>query len=297
MTVQTCARMREAWTGSGTITGGNRYMLSYLVETDDKGDGPLTIVQQAQNVGPHTIPSLFDTYSIGNDLDSTVVHTQRSSRKIKDIATGALWQIDCQFERPGTKEQNDLHPPLQRPTKYRLEWAQFSWKPAYDVFGNPIKNLANQDYPEPIVIDDARPVFVAEKAMPSLSAVLSLAAVYRNAVNTDAFYGTLPRHAKVESITCGEMETEEGQSFYPTVFRIQIADRPWDFVKREIGYAKINLADGIPDTLQVASDFTGMGHAEPIDLNADGEEKAITDDPIYTSWRVYPERNFSGLGI
>ena len=110
---------------------------------------------QAQLIGPHTIPSQFSTYSIGNDLDNTVVHTQRSSRKIKDIASGALWQIDCQYERPGNKELNDLHPPLSRPTKYRLEWAQFSYVASYDINGNPIVNKAGQTYPEPITIDDA----------------------------------------------------------------------------------------------------------------------------------------------
>ena len=297
MTVQSCARMREGWSGSGTITGGNQYTVSYLVETNDKDDGPLTIVNQAQSIGPHTIPTQFSTYSIGNDLDNTVVHTQRSSRKIKDIATGALWQIDCQFERPGTHELNDLNPPLSRPTKYRLEWAQFSYVASYDIFGNPIVNKAGQTYPEQIVIDDARPVFVAEKPMPSLAAVLSLASMYRNAINTDTFYGASPRHAKVESITCGEMETENGQAFFPTVFRIQIADFPWYVTRKEEGYAKQNLTDGVPDRLQVASDFAGMGYAEPILLNADGEELAITEDPIYTTWRVYPERAFSGLGI
>ena len=134
--------------------------------------------------------------------------------------------------------------------------------------------------------------------MPSLAAVLSLASIYRNAINTDYFYGVSPKYAKVESITCGEMETEDGQAFFPTVFRIQVADRPWYITKKEEGYANYeNVADGVPDRLQVASDFTGTGYAEPILLSADGEEADITQDPIYTTWRVYPERAFSGLGI
>jgi len=301
MTVQSCHQMRDgAWSGSGTITGGNRYQVSYLVETNDSLDGPLQIVTQAEVATPDPIPGKYVTYAIGNDFDNTVVHKQRSSRKLKDITTGALWQVDCVFERPGVDEQNDLQQPTKRPVKYRIEWAQFTIPATKDIFGNPIVNTANQPYPEPIEMDDARPVFVAEKNLSSLWEVQALATIYRNAINSDVYQGAPIHHAKVESITCGQMEEEDGEMFWPTVFRIQINNQPWYVTKKEEGYKKYNeewANNDVPDRLEVASDFAGSGHAEPILLTADGKEASVVADPIYTTWRVYPERNFSGLGI
>ena len=300
MAVTSSTLRREGWTGSGVVGQGNKYTTEHLVESNSINDGPLSIALGALGSTPHPVPSMWAAYSVGNDYDNSVVVKNRSTRLHAYTKGGALWIVTTSYERPGDDTEEDAggSNPLTRPIRYRVEWANYTKILYKDVTGKAIVNSAGQRFMDPMEVDDQRPVLVADKNVATLQEAVSLGLTYKNAVNTDTFYGAGPRQAKVQSITCGDQQVEENVAFRAMTIRVEFNEDKWDREVLDVGIA-VKETEAVDSPLIVAKDAAGNPYGQEVNLAADGTILGDGEDALFKQppFRVYPELSFSGLGI
>lgn len=296
---------REGWTGSGNVIDGDKYSIEHLVESDSVNDGPLSVALGAENALPHPIPKAWASYAIGNDVNLYVVLKDRDTKLHTYTDTGALWIVTSKWSKPGEDEEEDdsRTNPLTRPTKYRIEWSNYTRiiREEPTGAGRKIVNSAGDAFADPLEQDDQRPVLVAVRNVSSLVDILRVGIEYKNAVNTNDFYGAGKHEAKVQSITAGDLQEEEGIQFYTMTIRVEFNDESWDVKIFDQGMRYFKLpgdkAAGVEPV--AAKDKEGTPLGAPINLQDDGTRlgaglDAGTIDPPF---ETYPERDFDGLGI
>ena len=301
MAVTSCNLHREGWIGSGNVADGDKYQTQHLVESNDKNDGPLSIALGAEGSSPHPLPAAWSTYAVGNDINQNVVLKDRDTRLHGYTNTGALWIVTSKYEKPGSddEEQSTGTNPLLRPTKYRIEWSNYTKIITKELNGQKraILNSAGQKFADPVEQEDQRLVLVAVRNVAVLEYIINLGIVYKNAVNTNTFYGAAPRHAKVQSITCGDQQTEEDVSYYRMTIRVEFNDEAWDrqFLDQGIVVEDPNNAGN----WIAVKDGTATPMGQEMQLDGNGAVLAPGADPVWIDppYRTYPERDFSGLGI
>ncbi len=318
MSVTKCQLIRYGRSGSADLDYKREYNAQWKVTTDSGNDGWTTVLLQSGNASlDNPIPDLWSTYAIGNDVD-TGVYLQ-DKRGQPETGSETTWIVTGTWKAPppGRDPANgDNQPnPLFRPVRYHLEFANFTRVAEKDIFDKAITNSAGQEFDPPLEMDDARPVLVAVKNEWPLEGIISKAIQYKNAVNTNTFYGAGPREAKVESIVSGGMQTENDVRYYPVTYRIQFNHEQWDIELVDQGWmhygtaAAKNLlvarggeqnADG---TYKIATGETELPPPvpEPIGLDPDGTRRDKDADPVklfkQPPFRIYPELSFASLGI
>lgn len=290
------------------------YTHDFLVETNSKDDIQGDVYVGALAASPDPVPSHWTQYNewnSGTSIRDPYVYLQKVEIKRKEDGEDAwkYWIITCHWAppKPGTDSSTppDINP-LNEPIRYHLEWAHFTRLVEKDNSGNPIINSAGDLFDPPIEIDDARPVLVAVRNMYPLQNIIDLAIEYKNAVNTDTFYGATARTCKVESIQSGTIQERNGQPFYAVTFRVEFNEDTWDKLLVDRGtqvleqdatgtgyhkaWPKKRNSDG---SLYEPEEFLDM-----VNLNSDGTHK-VTGPALFKTpaYRIYPEKAFSGLGI
>ena len=290
------------------------YRAKYRVETSSASNGWLTVLSQSGAASPDPVPDLWSTYSLGGESDGSV-YLQDKDADLESDESRTRWIVNVVWRAPepgSDPTQDNQNNPLNRATRYHLEWANYSKVVEADngiahVDGNPREpaNVVGDGFDPPLEHDDARPVLVAVRNEWPLASIIATALDYKNAVNTDTFYGAPPRQAKMESIVSSELMIENGVSFYSVVYRIQFNDLKWDFEPVNKGFRhKVTAGD---TGLKIARERDSSGNdlaaevSEPIGLNLDGTRRADDADPpkifVPTPFRVYPERAFGPLGL
>lgn len=299
MAVTSCTFIPEGWTGSQEIKDGSSYAILHRICCNDSSDGPKTAIDGGKVIGPDTLPLTFQVYRIGNDVDLGAVMKRRSILRRESTHAGCNWYIQSFFEPPGELEEGDIDDnPVARPAKYWLEWAHDMTETKEDVHGNKILNKCRRPYPEPVEVPIQIPVLCARRNLASFGLVLSQAMMYVDAVNANTFWGAPARQAKVESITCAEMESENGVYFYPTVYRIQFNPMTWDIRKTEEGFQHYNqIVDGQPDKLIDAEDDEGNRVSQPVTLKSNGLRQVAGEEPVITPWQCNRIVSFAQLLI
>jgi len=296
------SREPGSWTGAGDAKSRNNFSVQWLVESNDIGDGPLVVAIQSETAAPDPTPGRFAPYSVRDDFDPTVFCLSKTT-KLQHYVQAAggnhgLWIVTAGYGKPEAGEtQEDQEPnPLERPTKYRLDFSQFTHAIERDVHGKAIVNSAQQ-FLTGTEVDDDRPVLVATKNFGSFTEVVMLALAFRRAINTNSFYGASARHAKVESISCSDIQEENGVQFYSVTIRVEFSDEPWTKKLVDRGFKHFDVANPATRKLVEAKDDHGNASAEPVLLDQDGTRLPAGQDGRILEFDVYPERDFSALGI
>lgn len=281
------------------------YTHDFIVETNSDTDMQVAVYLQSESVGPFSVPKIGTHYDINGNSDlDYLLERKIIKRSTDDEGNKRTWIVTCIWAQPLTGFSLALaNNPLNWPVRYNLEWANYSRAFDTDIFGNKLINSANDPFPAEEQ-DDARPVLVATKNEFPLEAIVAKSIFYKNAVNTDPFYGAMAREAKVESIVTGELQSLNGFQYYPVTYRVQFNEKKWDLVLADIGFNAYNIAKNNPNAVKgPILNANGLPVLEEQPLNLDGTwrdpatvlfgQELILDK----SFRVYPERAFSGLGI
>lgn len=284
----------------------------YLIRSNSKTDGVLTIESQAEGVGPAPLPAMWSTYAhpLTGETNNGLFLQQRDIDRIASKeGSWYLWKAVCTWAPlPSGRTVNLPDNPILWPVQYSLEWASHTRFVEYDLLDRPIANTAG-DLFDPIEIDDARPVLVAVKNMASLPAIITLAINYKNAINDATFYGAPAYAAKVESIVSGTIQNTNGYSYYPMTIRIQFTnpnefDLGWDFRLVNEGPHYLD-GGGVKQRVRVLSGDNEGQLLKSAFLDASGNQQADATPAILVPldadpdpyFRVYPPKDFSGLGI
>ena len=317
MAVTACVRSRTGDSSKGDHKHSRSHTLAWDVYTDNPLDDGYDVLSQGPLVGPDPIPGIYyghpsDIFAYAKDATAT-----------RDSNDPKKWSVSVNYDNKAPDPRQNDPNPLARPTKYKIEWANFTKIVTKDINGNEILNAAGEEFDPPIEIDDSRPVLVATKNVSSLTTVINLARQYKNAINTNTFYGAPPRHANVQAITAGDEQRENNVYFYVVTIRVEISETTWEkeilnqgFRHFDNAVPKNNPGGGAQKILVAARGEDNNLLNAPVNLYGgtppggapDAQAKwgyriptaaagAVQQKGRFLKFKVYPEKDFSGLGI
>ena len=290
--------MLNSRNGSSDEKFQRSYVAKWLITTNNKLDGPQVVYTQAGSASPDPVPAKFASYAVGNDVDANAYHLDNSIEP-HNAGTELQWVVTVNFgpapkgEAPGERNPN----PLERPPRYSAEWGNYSRPLVKDINGNLIVNAAKQPFDPPPVEEDARPILVVKKNVSSLAEVVSLMLTYKNAVNSDSFYGAGVREAKIESIQAGDQIHENGYSYYEITIRIMFNEAGEKFDRLFVNHGHKYFEGTGADKKLVIANVKGVPMSEAALLTKDGYKLPDDKDGNSIPFRTSREVAFSGLGV
>ena len=296
------------------------YTHDFLIEMTSPYDTQADVELGMFSTGPDAIPSIWSAYAVGASGTTPInagSFLQDIDLKRKDDSdSNRYWIASCTWSPPDPGEDPEfVANPLDRPTTYQLDWGNYTKVIERDIFGNPVLNSADDWFVPGLEMDDARPILIATKNMWPLDDIIALSIYYKNAVNTDAFYGAGTREAKVDNIVSGGIQTENDYQFYTVNMRIQFNEESWDRRVLDRGshaYTGPKSGTPTPPKERVKAWDEDGNVKDPVEyldfanLNPDGTQvnEVDGDEPSFLEFRVYQERAFTtggpfgnGLGI
>lgn len=268
--------------GTGNSDGSRSYVRIFIVVTNDKGDGPLTI----GNSG--FVPAVFDIYVAGNDVDAGArVQTVTPLQPTNDPY---YWEVRVEYSSLAVQE---IQNPLARPTDIAWGFQVYQKAIIKDIYGNALVNKANQLFDPVPEIDDARPTLTFTKNLAAFDP--ALAYTYVNSINLSAWYGGAAQTWKCMNIASSQ-QIENGIYFFPTTFEFQYHWETWKLVIANFG--RMQLVSG---KLRDCVDDQNQPVADPVPLDSNGAQitsptvTSITSNLL--SFDVYRQQEFNNLSL
>ena len=155
-----------------------------------------------------------------------------------------------------------------------------------------------------VELDDSRPVLVAvrNEDAANLAGIIATAIDYKDAVNSDTFYGASAGDVKMGLIQTGEPQFENGVSFYSIRYEFQFRERrhpsipAWDLDFLDEGFHAQTTSGNSPAARGTKYEIK-PGCAKASGLKAGGLVRGPTDPPHFVQFQVYPNRPFGALGL
>lgn len=240
------------------------YTLEYLVTTNNPLDLQMTVLGGSLSSGPDPVPQIgdpFDPFTGSGEQDFGVWLLNKQVRRLSNDEGDRLrWVVTCTWGVPDSMaggstgtESEVLANPLLRPVVYSMEWADYTAPIVVDVVDNrQLVNSAGDLFN--IERDYSRLVIVATKNEWPLESIIAKARQYQNTVNADTFFGFAPSVCRMDSITSGSLQFENGVEFYEVTYRIQVANPGEDWDLRLVNQGNM------------ARYFTGNNPANPAEV-------------------------------
>lgn len=266
---------------------------AWRVETDDNSIDAVQILDNAHLSSPSPIAI------IGEQHPSASILYCKSRDCKPDSDDGKAWIVTANYDNQLSEDPGDRDPnPLLRPVKYGLEWAQYTMLLTKDADGDPILNTVGDEFDEPLEEDDDRPILVAvrNEDAANLASLIALAVDYRNATNSDTFYGAPPGCVKMAPMELGDIQYENGQSYYAVRYAFMFKEEQEGGVpgwNRQI----LNRGKNAYKTANTASTKYSLGAEAPKNLKEDGTVLGSEDDPFYLDIKTKKRRSFGALGL
>lgn len=284
----------------------HKYTRTFSVIVDDAKDGAI-VVRQA--VG---IPRIGDPYVTPNEQD---LGSRCISVVPRQDSTGALlFIVVCEYD--STRIIDDIDP-LNDPAE--ISWGASKYKEVIDdwwpyvdgqpdpgdnsfLTKRPVLNSAGEPYLDMPEMDFIHPVLKISRNQ--LSFDPGLLYLYTNAINSDPFFGSPPRTAKMEAI---EAETKvKGLAYYWRVtYEIHFDRDGWDMRILDAGYNQIKQlykqgGGGEKIRVPIRAKDDGTKHDVPIPLDGKGQPLPISglgSEPVYNRGRIYYVLPFAPLNL
>lgn len=312
--------------GSDDDDNNREFVRAFFVLASSPTVGPIAVLATPG------IPAIGVNYE-GDDaseIDIGAVVRRRNARQ--DSVAPQLWVVEVTYSvKPLTGNGGDPNKgdptqqapnPLDRPAQWELSFQEFQ-RPVtegylvndsdqlLDAEGDPIAeedadtavavaivNSAGDPYDPPPMRDDSRIVLVVTRNEP-WPADATFARAYKDAVNSDTFFGVPPGFAKVKSIRARNAYEPQIGKFIQVTYEFTIREGNfdgdnWNLNLLDAGY---NQLDGSGDPVAI-TDKNGVAVSSPQRLNGTGVWLDNPDDPsVYRRWRIYPRKPFAALGL
>lgn len=138
---------------------------------------------------------------------------RRTAREIGPLA----YEVSCIYETAPKSGATPGADPLSEPAKISFTTQRTREQVEVDLDGRVVANTAAILFDPPIEIDVDDPVMIVSKNYPSVDIGVLMA--YRNAVNSDEFFGAAPGQAKLDSIEAVRV-LETDLLYWTVTFRI-----------------------------------------------------------------------------
>jgi hypothetical protein len=204
-----------------------QYQLRYLVRTNSRQDGPLTV--------RNAVPWRYgDVYRVGPELD---LRSRAKSIKESPVSSAHFldWHVDVEFGNIDTEK--DLSNPLNDLIEAEMQWQPQSRRTWIDGEGKALANTAGEMYVDGMEIDDNLPTLTYMVNQPFFSE--TLANTVRNACNLTAWKGFPPRTAKLRSMTASRVLHKNIGIYFACRYAFSILTEEWALITPSTGYNEI----------------------------------------------------------
>lgn len=187
----------QMWSMSVDDDGHRTYKVQWMVETDDRQDGPNTILY-----GTPGLPVPGDSWRLGNDVDNWAFCQFGSECKPQGGANTAnlLWLVDQTFSTKNKKRclEEKVEDPLLEPPQIDFDGEKYTEEATHDIDGFAILTSSHEMIRGPQVEFDAnRPTLTIKQNVATFYQAQVLPAVLSDCVNSEPMWGYPPRCVKL----------------------------------------------------------------------------------------------------
>jgi hypothetical protein len=278
--------VREIWNGrrgSADEKAVREYARVFRVVTDSALDGALVAETAVDPFTATAIPHLFASYlEPGGAFDLTAI--ARKIEAAQDDQDPLTWHVTVSYSNHTDQPELGQENPLARPSEIKWSFCQFQKLAVEDAYGTAIGNSAGEKFDPAPEKDDSRPVLVVTRNELGFNPALAYA--YRDAVNSDWFFGADPGTAKVQSIEA-ERHYENNVYFWKVTYTVHFRPEGWRLKVLDSGYHELDADTG---ELSIIQDKFGHQVSSPARLNGYGSvlkrarsitTGTMTDDQTY----------------
>lgn len=282
----------------------------WRVITDDKWDGPITVLSGAG------LPQSGDYYSWGNESDSDAWCTDMPSVRLEseNQSYRKIWNVTYLYttEDRFRCQDVDIGNPLNEPWQVDGDSDEIKINQYFARLGsnNTVRAITNTALESDFIIRDiSRRNLTLTRNFPDVSSTYF--GIYENSVNNAAItilgIAYAPRQLFMRNIKFTRARYGVCNMYYPTTFRIAIAlpGHTWDFPIIQKGWHKRRSGvTGIPKKISetdkiVDKDGNLIRQQAFLDENGDVLEADSNGmiTPVYRQWRAYDELNWGVFGF
>lgn len=216
--------------------GHRTYKVVFLVASNDKKDGPVTILSTAG------LPAIGSTWAYGNDVDPYAYATPEVN--VKPTLTNeqsCQWEVEYTFTtRPIERCQTgSIEDPLLEPDKISGSFVNYVREATMDRFGNRLKTSSHEQ------LRGSQVEFDHHKAQVTITqnvASLGLATLtsMMNTVNATPLWGLPPRRIKLSGVNWSQLFQGICGIYYSRTLSFDIDFRGFDRVVLDEGTKVLN---------------------------------------------------------
>ena len=255
--------------------GKRSHTLTYLVVSDDPiatGEDAVTALYNATG---------FEIDSTYGTSGTTYLQTFESTCVSDD---GKSWHVKADFGPPEVGSQN----PLLAPYEYEWDMTSISRIVDVDVNGVPIVNTAGDFYNDPVEINDFLPTLSATGNHSTFN--VGLAYAYRNAVNSDNWWGFPPGSLQVLSIKGQYINDAEWGGYWRSTYQLMVNPEGFDVQLASRGLRELD-ANGKLSPIKIK----GKEITEPVMLDWNGKAMLSGGQPVIRKYQLYNRLPFNGV--
>lgn len=290
--------------GGVSAAGDRVWTVVYRVLTNDRNDGPLTVLSST------SLPSFLSQYEYGNEQDIGAYRTSYEADLVSEKDSLKAWNVTCVFSSVSTTyvgvralvKPNSLWPdnPLLQVPEVSGDWLDMDEPVTVDKDGTPVVNSAKDRFDD-LTKEVGFPTLVITKNYADLN-FLTLQ-TYMHAVNSQTFWGLPARYWKLSRAPWRVLFYGPGYPYFQISYEFRARYGSWDFEPLDAGWRKVS-----GNTKVLCTDGKGMPLTRPAELDGTGAQLPDTADEtdfVYCDgtvtglgpFRVYEEADFAGLFI
>ena len=216
------------------------------------------------------LPDLFELYvgadGVPDDLGATCNKIVATN---PDPANPFLWEVVATYsnrtDEPGLGDPY----PLDRPAEIEWDFEPKARVLTYDLNGKAVVNSAGEKFDPPVEVNDDVLVLCIDRNEAAYNP--NLAQQYKNAVNSDSFYGAAPGYVQCKPFK-GKRHYENNIFYYSVGYRIHFrgpGDPPWQPTELDQGYYELSTG---PTGRKLLYDDSGSPMQSPGLLDGNGHD-------------------------
>src|SRR5579884_2127166 len=259
--------VREIWNGrrgSADEKAVREYARVFRVVTSNSLDGALVAETAVDPFNGTAIPNLFASYIEPNGTTFDLTAIARKIDVVQDDSDPNTWLVTVSYSNRTDLPELGNPNPLLRPSEIKWSFAQFQRIADVDIYGAAVVNSAGEAFDPPAEKDDSRPVLVVTRNEAGFDP--GIAYLYRDAVNSDAFFGAPPGTAKIQAIEATR-HYENNFFYWQVTYTIHFRPDGWNLNLLDQGF---NYLDTDGKTKLLIRDKNGAAVSKAVPLNGVG---------------------------
>jgi hypothetical protein len=215
----------QNWPGSRDAEGHRTWKATFLVVSDQAGDGPATVIKTPG------LPVLGAPWVIGNDVDTWAwCHADTTLTPVITKEPNFWWEVEMMFStKPPDKDKrrcqdNEITDPLMEPQKISGQSVKYQVEATHDRFGLRITNSAFEQLRGPQVeFDQNRMSVKIEQNRANLE--YPLIASMLNTVNANPLWGFEARMIKLSDFSFERALVGQCNVYFKRTFTFDIVSK------------------------------------------------------------------------